>query len=69
MQLNTNNSMKNTQIITDQSLQFKGGIAALVLTFTDTICITWLKPDRFLNPVEAIASVAGEEAIVNITML
>jgi hypothetical protein len=52
MQRNTDNAIKNTHVITNHDLQFKGGIAALVIAFAYMICNTLLKPDRLLNPVK-----------------
>jgi hypothetical protein len=56
MQPNTNNSIKCTQAITNQKLQFGGGIAALIIAFAYMISIalfvTLLKPDSLLSPMQ-----------------
>ena len=55
MQFNTDNMIQNTQIITHQDLQFKGGIAELVIALAYMICnilfIMILKPDRVMDPL------------------
>jgi hypothetical protein len=73
MQLNTNNSTKNTQTITKQNLQFNGGIAALVMALAYmvgiTLFVTVLKPNGPLNPVEEIAFLVEKETIMYMMML
>lgn len=73
MQLNTNNSIENTQTVTNQNLQLSGGIAALVIAFAYMVGIilfvTVLKPDSPLNPLEEIAFLVEKEAIMYVTML
>jgi hypothetical protein len=73
MQPNTNNAIKNTQTMTNQALQFNGGIAALVIALVYMVGIalftTLLKPDGPLNPNEEIAFLAEKESIMTITIL
>jgi hypothetical protein len=73
MQPNTNNSIRDTQTMTNQALQFNGGIAALVIAFAYIVGIvlftTVLKTDSPLNPIEEIVFLAEKETIMTITML